>query len=154
MSISLEIGQNNYELWVGENAPSLILELLGAIKGGEILMGSLTENLSSFEVRSQVANILFQECEFTPTLEKNDENIVAVARRVNLTMVMSLIPLYTSAMCNASEMAFKMKDAEKIKADRMTELTGQFQGTVTVEPVQETAIAPSVAPTINVAEGK
>ena len=152
MSISLEIGQNNYGLWVGENAPSRILELLGAINGGEVSFGSLMETLPSFEIRSQVANILFQECEFTPTLEKNDESIVAVARRVNLTMVMSLIPLYTSAMCNASEMAFKMKDAEKIKADRMTELTGRLQETVVVEPVQE--IASSVAPIINVAEGE
>ena len=152
MTLSLKIGQNEYELWVGENAPSRILGLLGAINGGEILIESLMEKLSSFEIRSQVANVLFEECEFTPALEKTDESIVAIARRVNFATVMSLIPLYTSAMCDASEMAFKMKDAEKIKADRMEELTGQFQGTVAVEPVQE--ISSSVAPVINVAEGE
>ena len=154
MSISLEIGQNNYELWVGENAPSLILGLLGAIKGSEVFFGSLIETLPSFEIRSQIANILFQECEFTPTLEKTDESIAAIARRVNFAMIMNLVPLYTSAIFNAGEMALKMKDSEKIKVDRMTELTGQLQETVAVEPVQETAISSSVAPTINVAEGE
>jgi|GEM_PF-6606427 len=154
MTLSLKIGQNEYELWVGENAPSRILELLGAINGSEILVVSLMEKLSSFEIRSQVANILFQECEFTPVLEKSDESIVAIARRVNFAMIMSLIPLYTSSICSASEMALKMKDSEKIKADRMTELTGQLQETVVVEPVQETAISPSVDPVVDAAEEK
>jgi hypothetical protein len=107
MTLTLKIAGIEYDLWLGENVPLLILEIFGvsvdAFIGqkeidGELLAKQLEENLNAYEIfkkikmfptRSQILEVLTTECEFTPGLEISDLN--KLVRRISIPDLTAIV---------------------------------------------------------------